>query len=372
MNKFSLKEVFRIYGGNSGLTEKLIYENQAKNPEDNIYVFSGATEERFHLPRVDKNLQINNKPIKYFSKDYDYILVVRKGKAGCLQLIQDMNFAINDDAYILKVKKYFIDKVNLEYFVMKYQKDFLNFVSSKDSNGTFSKEIAENYEIELEDIDIQNEYINAFIKKRTVLNKIVDQKKKIEDQMKQTIKTSNNKKFLMFELFKISSGVRITQKEVYHNNGDFPVVTSKTTSEGIAWYANKEWLSTFTKNNKPVIVENECLTWSKDGNAGKLFFRDYPFYQNDHSGALVPKKGVKINLHWFKFYFQNEVYKHVVAKNSQGMLYEEQMANIEVEIPVAENGEIDIDIQEIIYTEYKRLSDIKGKLQSIIDKYSSW
>lgn len=166
--------------------------------------------------------------------------------------------------------------------------------------------------------------------------------------------------------------LRINTVDLNYRNFNFKLLIKdfKTTNEGIAWHASKEWLSTFTKNNKPVIVENKCLTWSKDGNAGKLFYRDYSFYQNDHSGALVPKNGVEINLHWFKFYFQSEVYKHVVAKNSQGMLYEEQMANIEVEIPVTENGEIDIDTQEKIYTEYKRLSDIKDKLDSIIEKYA--
>jgi len=46
------------------------------------------------------------------------------------------------------------------------------------------------------------------------------------------------------------------------------------------------------------------------------------------------------------------------------------MANIEVEIPVKENGEIDRDLQNEIYAEYKRLSYVKEKIESILDKFS--
>lgn len=372
MNKFPIKEVFKIHGGVSGLTEKVIYENQSKDPEKNIYVYSGATEKRFHLPKVNSNLIINEKRIKTFSKKNEYILISRKGKAGYMQLIKDTNFTINDDAYIMQVKKNFIDKVNLDYFIHKYQKFFLNFVSSKDSNGTFSKEIAENYEIEIEEIETQKSFIKIKKNKSNLNTKILNQIDLINEQLKKIVKpTTKTKKFLMSELFNITSGVRITQKEVYQNSGDLPIVTSQTSNNGIAWYGSREWLSTFSKNGKSLIFTEPCITWTKEGNAGKMFYRDYDFFSIDVSGVLTPKRNIEINLHWFMVTFQSYFYTKVTSQGGQGKLYEEQMANIEVEIPVNENGEIDLELQNTIYAEYEKLINFKTKLENILQKLSA-
>jgi len=371
VNKYPLKEIFKIHGGNSVLTEKIIYENQAKDPKDNIAVYSSATEEAFSLPKVDKNLLINDKHIKTFSKDKSYIIIARNGKAGLMNIISGIDFTINDHAYVMELKKPFIDKMNLEYFIFKYQLDFLGFVSGKSNNATFSKEISENYEIEIEPIGIQNKFIKIVKTKYNIRNHISNNIVLINEQLEKVIKPSEKtKKFLMSELFNITSGVRITQKEVYQNAGDLPIITSQTSNNGIAWYGDRQWLSTFRKNGKSLIFTEPCITWTKEGNAGKMFYRDYDFFSIDVSGILTLKRNININFHWFMVTFQSYFYTKVTSQGGQGKLYEEQMANIEVEIPVKENGEIDIDLQNEIYAEYKRLADIKEKLESLINKYS--
>lgn len=157
-----------------------------------------------------------------------------------------------------------------------------------------------------------------------------------------------SQKFKVSELLQVTSGVRITQTDIYNNSGEFPVITAKTKDEGIAWYGDRKWLESIEKNSKKVIVSQECLTWSKDGaKCGTMFYRDYEFYPNDHCGVLIPRK--LLNLNWLKLVMQPIVFNNVVAKDAQGMLYEEQMANIEVNIPVDSKGEIDITIQNKIY-----------------------
>ena len=222
MNKFLIKEIFKIYGGVSGLTERIIYENQAEKEEDSICVFSGATEEKYHLPKVNKNLILNNKPIKFFSNRHDYILIARKGKAGILKLIKGINFTINDDAYVMQLKKNFIKKVDLDYFSTKYQKTFFDFVSSRDSNGTFSKELAENYEVELPSITIQNEILeekkaleNIKAKLENIIN-LLDEKNKV---------FMEGKSFLLGDLFLHFQGHQLTDKEIYDNVGSYPVLS---------------------------------------------------------------------------------------------------------------------------------------------------
>ncbi|MDN5095176.1 restriction endonuclease subunit S [Aliarcobacter butzleri] len=370
MNKFPIKEVFKIHGGVSGLTEKVIYENQSKDPEKNIYVYSGATEERFHLPKVNSNLIINEKRIKTFSKKNEYILISRKGKAGYMQLIKDTNFTINDDAYIMQVKKNFIDKVNLDYFIHKYQKDFLNFVSSKDSNGTFSKEIAQNYEIELISIEDQNSFIKEYSKKQRLANKINDSIVDINKQIEKITEiNSKTKNFLISELFKVTSGKRIVQREVYNNPGTLPIVSAQT--DDSFWYASKEWLSTFNKNGKSLIFNQPCISWVCVGRAGTMFYRDFEFYLTDNAGVLIPKKE-NINLKWFIATYQEKIRDlRQGDRQGQSTMFTEHISNIEVEIPVKENGEIDLELQNTIYAEYEKLINFKTKLENILQKLSA-
>ena len=73
---------------------------------------------------------------------------------------------------------------------------------------------------------------------------------------------------------------------------------------------------------------------------------------------------------WVRQQIQPILYNQVIAKDAQGMLYEEQMANIEVDIPVDDNGEIDLAIQNKIYSEYYKLIQIKKNLENILEKYS--
>ena len=77
-----------------------------------------------------------------------------------------------------------------------------------------------------------------------------------------------------------------------------------------------------------------------------------------------------MNLKWVRQQIQPILYNQVIAKDAQGMLYEEQMANIEVDIPVDDNGEIDLAIQNKIYSEYYKLIQIKKNLENILEKYS--
>ena len=369
MNKFLIKEIFKIHGGVSGLTEKVIYENQAENDEDNISVFSSASEETFFLPKVDKNTKIKDKAIKVFSKEKKYIIVARNGKAGLMGIIENIDFTINDHAYILEVKKNFIGKIDLEYFISKYQKVFLDFVTSKDSNGTFSKEIAENYEVIIEPIkDIAHSYA-VQNKSNKITSSIKKYLKDIDNQLSKIVITNKlSKKFKISNIFNITSGVRIVKEEVYNNPGTLPIVSAQT--DDSFWYADEKWLSTFTKNGKSLIFDIPCISWVCVGRAGTMFYRDFKFYLTDNAGVLTPKNN-KINLKWFIATYQEKIRDlRQGDRQGQSTMFTEHMANIEVEIPVKESGEIDIEQQNIIYAEYKRLLDIKEKLESIIKKYS--
>ena len=136
------------------------------------------------------------------------------------------------------------------------------------------------------------------------------------------------------------------------------------------WYADKKWLSTFTKNGKSLVFDQPCISWVCVGRAGTMFYRNFEFYLTDNVGVLTPKND-KINLKWFIATYQKKIRDlRQGDRQGQSTMFTEHMANIEVEIPVKENGEIDIDLQNEIYAEYKRLLDIKERFESILGKYS--
>lgn len=175
------------------------------------------------------------------------------------------------------------------------------------------------------------------------------------------------------DIFHVKTGVRITEEDVYSHIGDLPCVTAQTLNEGITWYADESWLSTFRKNGESVIVNEPCITWSKDGYAGKLFYRDYKFFPNDHCGVLILKDEYKelVNYKWFVYTQQDLIMSNSLQSNSQPMLYNEQMSIIEFELPTLPNGNIDIEIQNKIVGEFEKLINIKNDIGNMISKIKS-
>lgn len=344
------------------ISEEDIYYN---NKNGGIPVYSSNTKNNGMIGEVDNAfyLKTNAKGGK------NEITWTTDGNAGNF-ILRHNDFLFTNVCGKIKIKGIWKNKILEQWLVIYLNVESKKYLISKGGNAKLMKEQVDNIKINIPSIEEQEHIINQFNLKNNLLKKVENAIKRLSIQTEKKI-SLNTKKFLVKDVFEITSGIRITQFDIYKNTGTFPIVTSQTRNNGIAWYGDKNWLKTINKNGKSVIIDRNCLTWTKDGakwKCGTIFYRDYEFYPNDHCGVLIPK--VQLNMNWFKIYAQHIFYQNVVAKDSQGMLYEEQMANIEVEIPVKENGEIDIEIQNEIYAEYKRLSDIKEKLESIIDKYS--
>lgn len=167
------------------------------------------------------------------------------------------------------------------------------------------------------------------------------------------------------DIFVVKTGQRIIQEEVYVNKGDFPCVTAQTANDGITWYASKEWL--LREHKSAIIDAEECITWTKDGaKCGTLFYRNYSFYPNDHCGVLIPKGEYKndINLKWFLYTKQEYIKGFVSQQGSQGMLYNTEMGEIEIEYPFPDKD----TVQDKIVEQYEKLIEIRTKIQNELDK----
>jgi len=135
VNQESVNRIFDLVSGNSGLTEEYIYSS-IQNAKREIFFLSGSLNEtpiRIPLmphPKKDGNLE--------YLKEEEGILVIRKGKAGTIRFLPKNNYATNDDAYILFLRKEFKGKINLKWLIHEYGNLFLKYSSSSD-NGTWNK-----------------------------------------------------------------------------------------------------------------------------------------------------------------------------------------------------------------------------------------
>ena len=165
------------------------------------------------------------------------------------------------------------------------------------------------------------------------------------------------------EIFYVKTGKRIIEEDVYLHQGKFPCVTSQTAKNGITWYADLNWINGLYGE---FIVNEPCVTWTKDGaKCGTMFFRDYAFYPNDHCGVLIPKNKFKseLNLQWFIYEYQNVIMNNVNQQGSQGMLYNEEMAEIDIEYPFPI-----LKKQNSIVEQIRKLNNIDSSISTEIDK----
>lgn len=127
-------QVIDYLSGNSGLTERVIYQKMQQDGK-RYAVLSSSTEaytKMGELPKCD----INGKLLKVFENN-EGLLVVRNGKAGTTMYLQKGDYTINDHAYILFVKDDCPYKINLKWLSIQYKADFLSYSSSSD-NGTWN------------------------------------------------------------------------------------------------------------------------------------------------------------------------------------------------------------------------------------------
>lgn len=148
--------VFNIMGGNSSLTEKLVYVNKPTSIEMSVPILSSSTKESTRMGYIDKRAVLpNGNNIKIF--EGPCILVARNGYAGNMTYIPpEKKFTINDHAYIFTLKEEWKNKVNLRWFTKAYQELFFNIVTSKSDNATFNKSYAEKQIVHIPDISEQN------------------------------------------------------------------------------------------------------------------------------------------------------------------------------------------------------------------------
>lgn len=157
----SVIDVFDCMGGNSGLTEREIYQKVYLSG-DKYKVLSGSTSDDRELGKVPIFF-LNGKRIKTF-QDKEGILVIRKGKAGATKFLPPNKYTLTDDAYILFLKADCKYEILLKWFIIQYSNVFMDYASSSD-NGTWNMTgFFENVTLDIPDGAEQRAIIDKYIK----------------------------------------------------------------------------------------------------------------------------------------------------------------------------------------------------------------
>ena len=173
-----VNEIFDFVSGNSGLTEEYIY-SLLDNPKEKEYdVLTGSVDVNNSLKvfkcRHPKN---SNKLIKVYSGEG--IHVVRKGKAGHINYLENGKYTLNDDAYLIYLKNSNYD-INLKWIIYTKKELFRTYSSSSD-NGTWSKDaFFEHGKIDIPSRAEQDKIVSYFDKIENYNNKLLEIKHKID------------------------------------------------------------------------------------------------------------------------------------------------------------------------------------------------
>lgn len=183
-----------------------------------------------------------------------------------------------------------------------------------------------------------------------------------------TDETTNFKNEKLTSLFKIGQGNAFyTKKRIIENKwkGDVPVYSSNTKNNGLLIKIDEKEIKREDKYYK------YCLTWAIDGDAGAIFVRnpenkdnkrekEFLFIINNHCGILIPKK-IKIDLEYIKIVLQPMFYQKRKCYNNK-KLGTNQIIDMEIPIPIKEDGSYDLNKQREIAEKYKKLESIKNSM----------
>ena len=217
---------------------------------------------------------------------------------------------------------------------------------------------------------------------KTVSNKITEITKETDELMffVNQSRQSNLRTVLLVKLFDIKQGnAYYTKKRIIENvwQGEVPVYSSNTKNNGLLIRIREEYIQDKDK------YYDHCLTWSVDGVAGTVFVRNqdnkqglkekkYLFTANNHCGLLIPKEECKekIDLTYIKTVLQPIFYEKSKCYGNK-KLGTNQIIDVEIPIPINNNGEFDLEKQKEIAASYKKLEDIKRGLADYLSDLSN-
>ena len=149
--------------------------------------------------------------------------------------------------------------------------------------------------------------------------------------------------------FDLKQGYQITDKKLYYNMGDVPVLTGDNEIKG--YWGN----SSVTEKDLP------CITYPTKGNSGVCYVQKSLFDVNN-TAILIPKEEYRetINLDYVAFELSRIFPKIATSKDGVSYLNKEIIEKIDLSLPTK-------DIQTERYDTISKIIHLRKKLISILD-----
>ena len=163
-----VSDFFDLLPNNSGITEEFLYAHQPLS-SDVIKVYATS---RTPVGSLDNNEEIRS---IFRILEGPVLLVARKGYAGRLNVIEDKQCIIHEDAYAAKIKDEYLDKIDLDWFSGHYNFLFQSNRTSYFGIGDFPRERFNNMNVVIPKMRFQKKVSPLYKRRAEVafkLNKI--------------------------------------------------------------------------------------------------------------------------------------------------------------------------------------------------------
>ena len=330
MEHQTIKTIFNISGGNNGLTEEFIYQNQP-TADDEIPIYSSATIHDNQMGIISKLAKWDDcRRLKIFTAPC--ILITRNGFAGEMACLTSGQFTINDHAYVMTLKRGWKDRVNLRWFASQYQELFKNLVTSKSDNATFSKEYAEKQMVAIPHVDIQNNIAVKLIKldtlKKIIRSCSIELQHVLASSILNVIPIYNETVKAVFNI--IGGNGDLTEEFIYQNqplNEDtkIRIYSGSTVQSNSLGFIDE---TTQKRSRRLKIFQTPAVIVVRKGFAGTMkYVKAGGFTTTDDAYTMILKKEWedRVNLRWFASQYQ-ELFKNLVTSKSDNATFSKEYA----------------------------------------------
>ena len=344
----TIDEIFDFPETNSKITKKFCIKHKGDIP-----VYASSKDEKSTLGSIKDGI----KGVKYYQ---DCLSWNRNGSVGYV-FLRDHKYATNEDHRALTVKEAYkntVDKLYLKYEIERQL--LLNGFSYLDKCGV-AKIKAVRIIIPIDeqgnyDMAEQQRLAQTYTKIEAIGAEIDDRYDEIDRTKVDIVSESQTVPLSLDDLFEVSKGsAKYTKKYVHDNPGDFPVYSSQTTNDGeIGRIATYDF-------------DKECFTWTTDGvYAGTVFHRNGKFSVTTHCGVLLvrPKYAGKVDYKFLNYKLNLLLPENTLGEWANKRLGVERLKELSVDVPVNSKGELDIEEQRRIASQYEMLQDMKETLGS--------